>query len=157
VRRIVDLSRLGSFDAMRILAGLLGAGAIEAVDASGVRRPRTRALDAPGRRGAVRGWLGGLFPLSLLVCAALASMNGVRPAPVEGFEIRRDALETARAAHATRRLRHALEDHRLRVGSPPQQLSELRALPSDALASPGGANYYYAPREDGAVLLAPER
>ena len=47
VRRIIDLSRLGTFDAMRILAGLLAAGAIEPVDASGVRRPRA----APRRQG----------------------------------------------------------------------------------------------------------
>ena len=157
VRRIIDLSRLGTFDAMRILAGLISAGSIEEVDAGGVRRPR-RAPRLPGmRRGHVRGWLGGLLPLSLLVCAAIASLNGVRPAPSEGFVIRRDALEAARAAWATRRVRHALEDHRLREGSRPRELAELRALPDGALASPSGANYYYAPREDGAVLLAPER
>lgn len=156
-RRIIDLSRLGTFDAMRILAGLLGAGSIEEVDAGGERRPRSAPRRTSATLGSVRGWLGGLLPLSLLVCAAVASLNGVRPAAVEGFAIRRDALESARAAYATRRLRHALEDHRLRVGSHPQQLAELRALPEDALASPGGANYYYAPREDGAVLLAPER
>ncbi len=157
VRRIIDLSRLGTFDAMRILAGLLGAGAIEEIDASGMRRPRAAPRRPGVQRGRVRGWLGGLLPLSLLVCAAVASVNGIRPAPAEGFPIHRDALETARAAYATRRLRHALEDHRLHVGSHPRELAELHALPDGALASPGGANYYYAPREDGAVLLAPER
>ena len=157
MRRIIDLSRLGTFDAMRILAGLLSAGAIEEVDSGGVRRPRAVPRRSSVRRGSVRGWLGGLLPLSLLVCAAVASLNGIRPAATEGFSIRRDALETARAAYAARRLRHALDDHRMRVGRYPTQLSELHALPSDALASPRGANYYYAPREDGAVLLAPER
>ncbi len=157
VRRIIDLSRLGTFDAMRILAGLLSAGSIEEVDAGGGRRPRAEPRRSSVRRGSVRGWLGGLLPLSLLVCAAVASLNGIWPAATEGFSIRRDALETARAAYAARRLRHALDDHRLRVGRYPLELSELHALPSDALASSRGANYYYAPREDGAVLLAPER
>ncbi len=154
-RRIIDLSRLGSFDATRILVGLLTAGAIEPIDASGVRRSRPRRPS--GSRGSVRGWLGGLLPLSLLLFAAVASLNGIRPAPVEGFAIQRGAFETARASYEARRLRHALEDHRLRFGSYPKQLGELHALPGDVLASPAGANYYYAPREDGAVLLAPER
>jgi len=157
VRRIIDLSRLGTFDAMRILAGLLSAGAIEPVDASGMQRPRAASRRQGAPRGRVRGWLGGLLPLSLLLCAAVASLNGIRPSAVEGFAIRRDALATARAGYAARRLRHALEDHRMTGGSYPRELADLRGLPSDALASPAGAPYYYAPREDGAVLLAPER
>jgi len=157
VRRIIDLSRLGTFDAMRILAGLLTAGAIEPIDAGGTPRPRSAQRRSAVTRVRVRGWLGGLLPLSLLVCAAIASLNGIRPAPVEGFAIRRDALETARAAYAARRLRHALEDHRMREGRYPSQLAELGPVANDALASPAGANYYYAPRDDGAVLLAPER
>ena len=158
VRRIIDLSRLGTFDATRILAGLRSAGAIEAVEAPARRGGGTCACRAPASRAAqVRGWIGGLLPLSLLLLVAFASLNRIQPAASEGFAIRRDALATARAAYAARRVRHALEDHRLATGRYPRDLAELRALPPDALASPGGRPYYYAPRDAGAVLLAPER
>jgi hypothetical protein len=157
VRRIVDLSRLGTFDAMRILAGLRSAGAIEPTHELRASRPFA-ALRGSGRpRAQIWGWLGALVPLSLLALAAVVSVNGVRPARVDGFEIRRDALGAARAAWATRRVRHALADHRLATGSLPRELGELKQLPPDALAAPGGGTYYYAPREVGAVLLAPER
>jgi hypothetical protein len=156
VRRIIDLSRLGTFDATRILAGLAGANAIEAVG-DVPRRGRVFQLRRPSLRGQVRGWLGGMLPLSLLLFAAVASVNGIRSAPSEGFAIRRDPLAAARSAWAVRGLRHALEDHRLEEGHYPRELAELRDLPPGALASPGGRPYYYAPREDGAVLLAPER
>ena len=157
VRRIIDLSRLGTFDATRILAGLQSAGAIELLDAGGVQRPRAVTRRQRSPRARVRGWLGGLLPLSLLLCVAIASLNEIRPSAAEGFAIRREALATARAVYAQRRLRHALEDHRMTVGSYPRELADLRTLPGDALASPAGAPYYYAPREDGAMLLAPER
>ena len=157
VRRIIDLSRLGTFDATRILAGLVAAGAIEPVDEAGAvlrqAAPRISGLS----RGQVRGWLGGLLPLSLLLLVAFASMNRILPAPSNGFEIRRDAFAAARAAYAARRVRHALEDHRMVAGRHPRDLAELRALPPGALASPSDGPYYYAPRDAGAVLLAPER
>jgi len=157
VRRIIDLSRLGTFDATRILAGLCAEGAIEPVETDGAP-PRYAAARSSGlTQGQVRGWLGGLLPLSLLMLVAFASMNRIQPAATEGFAIRRDALATARAVWATHRLRHALEDHRMAGGLHPRDLAELRALPEGALASPGGHPYYYAPRDVGAVLLAPER
>ena len=55
--------------ATRILAGLLSAGAIELLDAE--RRTAPARGDAAPRspRARVRGWLGGLLPLSLLLCA----------------------------------------------------------------------------------------
>jgi hypothetical protein len=157
VRRIIDLSRLGTFDAMRILAGLRAADAIEPVDDAGARRPRI-ALPRAGRRfGMVGGWLGGLLPLSLLLFLAFASLNGVRPAPAEGVAIPRGPLAAARAAFAARSVRHALEDHRMAQGRYPRELAELRGLPPGGLATPEAGPYYYAAREDGAVLLAPER
>lgn len=157
-RRIIDLSRLGTFDATRILAGLRAAGAIEPAEAAGAaRRRHTASLGIGFSRGQLWGWIGGLLPLSLLLLVAFASMNRIQPAASEGFAIRRDALASARAAYAARRVRHALEDHRLATGRHPRDLAELRALPPGALASPGGRPYYYAPRDAGAVLLAPER
>jgi hypothetical protein len=156
-RRIIDLSRLGTFDATRILAGLRSGGASEPVYAAKPRRRYAASLSFGFSRGQLWGWIGGLLPLSLLLLVAFASMNRIQPAASEGFAIRRDALAAARAAYAARRVRHALEDHRLATGRHPRELAELRALPPGALASPGGRPYYYAPRDAGAVLLAPER
>ena len=68
VRRIIDLSRLGTFDATRILAGLRAAGAIEPVEAAGAPRPRAAPRSSGLSRGQVRGWLGGL--LAALAAAA---------------------------------------------------------------------------------------
>jgi hypothetical protein len=130
---------------------------LEASEGSGATRRRHAGPSFSFSRGAVWGWIGGLLPLSLLLLVAFASMNRVAPAASEGFAIRRDALGAARAAYAVRRLRHALEDHRLSTGRHPRDLAELQSLPEGALASPGGRPYYYAPRDAGAVLLAPER
>jgi hypothetical protein len=156
VRRIIDLSRLGTFDATRILAGLRAADAIEPVESANAPRRHAAPRSSGLSHGQVRGWLGGLLPLSLLLLVAFASMNRIQPTAAEGFAIRRDALATARAAWAARRIRHALEDHRMAAGRYPRDLTELQALPPGALAGPGGGTYYYAPRDAGAVLLAPE-
>jgi hypothetical protein len=157
-RRIIDLSRLGTFDATRTLSALCSAGVLEASEGAGAARRKQIGLPSfQFSRGALWGWIGGLLPLSLLLLVAFASMNRVAPTASEGFAIRRDALGAARAAYAARRLRHALEDHRLATGRYPRELAELHSLPEDALASPGGRPYYYAPRDAGAVLLAPER
>jgi hypothetical protein len=157
VRRIVDLSRLGTFDAMRALAGLRSAGVIEPTHEAGPAKPRLAPRAGVRPLAQLRGWLGALIPLTLLAFAALASLNRVQPAPAEGFEIHRGAFSAARAAWASRRLRHALDDHRMATGRLPQRLAELRGPAAGALAGPGAGAYYYAPREAGAVLLAPER
>ncbi len=157
VRRIIDLSRLGTFDATRILAGLRAADAIEPIEEAGGQRRRVAPRISGLSRRQVWGWLGGLLPLSLLLLVAFASLNRIQPAASVGFEIRRDAFATARAVYQARRIRHALEDHRMAAGRLPRDLAELRSLPPGALAAPGGRPYYYAPRDAGAVLLAPER
>jgi hypothetical protein len=57
-------------------------------------------------------------------------------------------------------VRNALESYRYIEGSWPRVLSQLeerRLLATHALASSAGRPYYYVQREDGAVLLAPER
>jgi hypothetical protein len=157
VRRVIDLSRLGTFDAMRILSGLRAAGSIVPVEDASGRRAHASPRRSGMERGQVRGWLGGLLPLSLLLLAAVVSINGVRPIALEGFAIRREPLAAARADYAERRVRHALEDFRMTTGRYPVELAELAALPPGALASPAGRPYYYVSREDGVLLLAPER
>ncbi|MBW2372865.1 MAG: DUF4388 domain-containing protein, partial [Deltaproteobacteria bacterium] len=80
VRRIVDLSRLGTFDASRILAELHRNGAIQALDPGSVRRdPLTRRIQV--ERRALRGWILAAIPMFLLVL--LAGLSNQVTAPMQ--------------------------------------------------------------------------
>jgi hypothetical protein len=159
VRRIIDLSRLGSFEAVRILAQLRDCGLIEPV-ASEIPSPRCQR-PIPARSATLRRIASTLIPLLVLAFAAgLAASGGEGAEGREYFALRDSALERVRRAYGTRRVRHAIEAYRLREGRWPARLGEvasLHLLPDGALASAAGAPYYYARREGGALLLAPER
>jgi len=160
-RRVADLSRLGTFDAMRVLAEMIRIGIVEA--------------GAPARRGArpsVRGARGGgasrrraatLLPFAFLAAvAALAWVAGPGPERPDriGTPFPNAAGSAARRAHEARRARHALESFRFAAGRWPESPRELvrrGLLPEDALAGPEGRAYYYVRRDGEAILLAPER
>jgi hypothetical protein len=158
VQRIIDLSRLGTFEATRALARLRQLGAIAAVEArSGLpRRPSVRPS-----KGALGRLAASLLPLALLALTsglAMGSHSGAAARPAFGLGL--SQLDLVRSGFAQRRLRHALEAFELREGRWPERLRELAErglLPPQELAAPGGAPYYYARRSDGALLLAPER
>jgi hypothetical protein len=160
VRRVIDLSRLGSFDATRALAVLCEAGVIAPLDLGNQhknRRPRPKVLPPADARG----WAATLIPLLLLAAvtffAHARSETTIRPASVE---ISASMFDLVRDNYATLRVSHALEAYRLRDGRWPDRLFELAdqgILPAEQLASEQGRPYYYAKRADGAVLLAPER
>jgi hypothetical protein len=160
VRRVIDLSRLGSFDATRALAVLCEAGVITALDVgspSKSRRPRPKVLP----RADARSWAATLIPLLLLGAMTFAahsrSGKSVQPAAVE---ISTSVLDLVRDDYATLRVSHALEAYRFGTGRWPDRLFELSdrgILSPEQLASEQGRPYYYAKRVDGAVLLAPER
>jgi len=162
VRRIIDLSLLGTFDAVRLLADLRQEEVIEPLDEEALLRvqslppPRIRA----SREQAVS-WLAGLLPLLLLAGIAVLALRGVAPdEPAPGFTLQRAPIEATRAAFETRRVRHALEAHRFVDGRWPEGLVELERrgfLAAGTLAQGRTGAYYYVVREDGAVLLAPER
>jgi hypothetical protein len=80
---------------------------------------------------------------------------------LDPFEIQRPpALESIYQAHEMKRVRNALETYWLRHGEWPADLNEpnWKALISGSeLASEMPQAYYYANREDGAWLLAPDR
>jgi hypothetical protein len=158
-RRIVDLSRLGTFEATRALARLRQLGVIRPLEAGpGLPRPRARGV-RPAPRGALGRLAAALLPLALLaVVSGVAGGAGAGAGPA--FGLGPSSLELARAAFAQRRVRHALEAFALREGRWPERLGELAErglLPPSQLAAPGGAPYYYARRGAGALLLAPER
>jgi hypothetical protein len=161
VRRIIDLSMLGTFDSVRALAQLHEANITETVE---VDLPTlSGAVDPQATRQPPRlGWLAALAPLAALAVVAgaiaLGAGSGESPDP---FAIRRPgALEVARSAHAKHRIRHALEAYWFSEGRWPANLSEIvdgGFVSERELASEGGRPYYFASRENATLLLAPDR
>jgi hypothetical protein len=160
VRRVIDLSRLGTFECTRILAELRRAGLIEPIAVEHLAKTRP----APPAAVAVplsRPLLAAALPLVLLAALAfLPSLAAGPAAPADTFAVRRAPLADARAAFASERVRKALEAWRFAHGAWPESLAQLAdagLLPPGALTAADGRPYYYARMGDEAVLLAPPR
>jgi hypothetical protein len=160
VRRIIDISLLGTFDATRALAELRRAGLIEPLGAADAQRLKRRApAPAPRQRARPRGVIPALVSLGLLVAVAAAAQQRLAPPVLSGAPIEGDAFAALRQAYETRRLRHALDAFRFAEGRWPRDLGELEAsgiLPPP-LATGAARPYYYSQRDGKALLLAPER
>jgi hypothetical protein len=160
VRRVIDLSRLGSFDATRALAALCEANVIAPLDVRSQRKRRRQRPKVLPRAGA-RGWIATLIPLLLLAAVTIAAHRRLENTAQAGeVPLSVTVLDLVRDDYATLRVSHALEAYRLGSGRWPDRLFELSdqgILPPEQLASEEGRPYYYAKRADGAVLLAPER
>ncbi|NNL65162.1 MAG: hypothetical protein HKP30_02865, partial [Myxococcales bacterium] len=146
----------GVLDALDVLVAE-GMVQLEAPEAESGPTPGTNAAGRALRLGVDA--LAAALPLALLL--GWFALAGPVAAP-EGapFEIHRDPLASARAAYDVEQLRAAVEAHRFAEGRWPERLGELAArgyVPDDALTDAKGRPYYYAAREDGFVLLAPER
>ncbi len=157
-RRVIDLSRLGTFEGTRALASLRKARLIEPLPsaaAAGERSPRNarRTRAAQGRLATI---------LAFAALATMALVTHAWPTATEhpGAEaLRRDAFEDARTAFATRGAQHLLETYRFAHGRAPRSLSELAGWGTDLDASlaPPIPDAYYASDGSGHVwLLAPE-
>ncbi|MDH3212582.1 MAG: DUF4388 domain-containing protein [Myxococcales bacterium] len=160
VRRVVDLSRLGTFDATRIIADLHRLELIEPVDPSRVRRPRVPMISVSARRWGVRSWLPALLPLALLLAVAVWANRDVPAEGVRAIAVDRAPLESVRQAYAARRVRNGTGSYRFIAGRWPRELGELEDLgliEGGGLASRQGRPYYYEHRNGGVLLLAPER
>jgi len=156
VRQVIDRSRLGTFDAVRALAELQRAGLVLIAERA-PRRGRAAVRRGASPRVPLRGIVATAVPLLLLGVAALAALARRAPeAAPPGFPIPRDAWAAAKSAHATRGLRHALDAQHFVSGDWPRSLDTVPGAGA-AMAGAGGAPYYYSRRDDGAVLLAPER
>jgi len=94
------------------------------------------------------------------VTGLIALSPGSGKAP-DAFVIQRPAaLEIARSTHAKHRIRHALEAYWFTHGRWPTNLADLVKVgfvSQRELASESGQPYYFASRENGAWLLAPDR
>ena len=162
-RRVMDLSRLGTFEAARILSSLRGGGVIEPLD------PRRVPKRGPARTSPsfstvpVRSWIAAALPFGLLLALATSTLltgplGGSRGTATD-FRINRSPFEAARVAFETDRVRRALETYRFITGAWPEELSELAdrgLLEPGALTPANGHPYYYARRGEEVLLLAPE-
>jgi hypothetical protein len=164
VRRLVDLSRLGSFEGTRWLTLLRRARLIERVDPELVARKQRRrhTRELASMRPPLGGALLALLPWVLLAFVLLALAEGPAPrlaAPERLSE--RAALHQAGAFFEVLRLGHLADAHRYALGRWPAGLTDLRRFYHEArrqvpLAPLDAREYYFARRGDGFLVLAPE-
>jgi len=161
VRRLIDLSMLGTFDSVRVLAQLHRSRIIETVELESLA-PSSEVDPEETRRPLRLGWLAAIA--SLAVLAAVTASIQLWPSagdPPDAFAIQRPAaLELARATYEKHRIRHALEAYWFNHGRWPANLAELAKdglLSHRELASADGHPYYFASRGNDVWLLAPDR
>jgi hypothetical protein len=155
VRRVIDLSRLGSFGAMRILVQLARAGWIEPVQ---VRSATETRGAQPDLGSATRRWVAMWAPFALLV--GIAAIGLVRSGPDrDGFDVGRDALAGARTRFATQNARALVLAYRAAEGRWPDGLESVAtwAEAGGAALTPAerGA-YYVGASNEGPIVLAPD-
>lgn len=160
--RVVDLSRLGRFEGVRILSRLRGAGMIAPLtrdDIEGRRRRRILTeLPAGPMPVAVL-----LSTLPFVLLATMVLVLFVR-GPSRGADLATASLAPSaehRAAHAfeIRRLRNAVEAYRFARGTWPAELTDLGGLPPALgadMAPRAAREYYYDHRGESFLVLAPE-
>jgi hypothetical protein len=162
VRRIIDLSRLGTFEGARILSRLRETGVIEPIDAEvlATTHQRRRApAHAPtwGGLGLAAAILPFLF-LFLMVWLAHDAAESIASGGLTSLD--REPQRQAEIAFETRRLRNLVEAYRYAAGDWPRDLAQIEArgwLPPGALAATDEHPYYYVRRGDEVLLLAPEQ
>ena len=160
VRRIIDLSRIGTFEATRALAELRAAGIIDEITAS-QRRPsgdhnKTHRIRVPRL---LRAALATALPFVALAVLGLAALErgGERVGPA-GSPLPELLYRLPAARYETQLVRKLVEAHLFEIGRYPATLADIGpelALVSDSLTSSRLADYYYVVRDDEVILLAP--
>jgi len=143
-RRVIDLSRLGTFQGARGLVALIRGGVLRAEQREVVAQP-----DAESR--------GARPPLAACVvlasCAVLAFVLLLEhPTAQSAASLGGDPIEEVREEVATERLRAALEAHRWARGAYPETLAGLRAEHALLAAVPLD-RYSYARSYEGGFTL----
>lgn len=156
VRRVIDLSRLGSFEAMRALVQLARSGWIEPIRS---RRDAQLEMARGAGHSARRTQIASLAPFALLVVLALVPWLRGTPAR-EAFVLPPPSLAQARWQLEAAHWRVLLHAHRLATGRWETDLARLGAWAGDAAPALTPAErdaYHVAQRAEGPVLLAPDR
>ena len=163
VRRVVDLSRLGSFEGARWLTRFRRAGLIERVlPALVAKRQRRRPTLALAQGPSVLGALFALLPWLLLAAIVFQLARPQAPLPHGATTLaQRALLHEAEASFETLRLRNLADAYRYARGAWPAGLNDLRrffleARRQQALAPLDPREYYFAQRGDSFLVLAPE-
>jgi len=159
VRRVIDLSRLGTFLGMRVLVDLARDGWIEALGHAegGIANGVARRTGLQPRRTAAIGMP--FMALALLAALAIAGV-GDRGSRSAAVPIERAPIAEARAGAEATRLRHLALAAALARGRAVDSLAALPAWPDGegrALTAEAAAAYYLAHRDGGALILAPDR
>ena len=159
MRRVIDLSRMGTFEATRVMAELRQAGLIEVGQEAGRRAPR-RVAKTETRRPPIRAILATAVPfvlLGMLAMQAVESGGGAwRGMPGEPIPDR--VLDRLGAASERELIRQLLEIHSFDTGAYPERLEDVAqraSLAGTSLTPARLAAYYYAVRNDEIVLLSP--
>lgn len=159
VRRVIDLSRLGTFEATRVMAELRQAGLIEVGHEAGRPAPRRRAKSET-RLPPIRAIGATAVPFVLLALIALQGVEsgGGAWAGVPGSPIPDRVMDRLGDASERELVRQLLEIHVFETGTHPARLEELASrasLAGTSLTPARLATYYYAVRNDEIVLLPP--
>ena len=161
VRRIIDLSRIGTFEATRILADLHSANMIRPVEAKVAKKAAKAARPKKPVMARVKFALAAIVPVLLLGGLVWFGFEGSgTPARLEGLPVPSAPLAEIRQAFETRRLRHAIETHRMITGEWPEALGEEPVTLDQqafALTESETEPYYYRRRDGGILLLSPTR
>jgi hypothetical protein len=161
VRRVIDLSRLGSFEGARWLTQFRRAGLIEPIDPAIVARQRRPALALAAGSSLLAGFIA-LLPWALLAAVLAGLLQQPVRQPLGGVSLaERAALHRAEVAFEARRLRHLADAHRYARGVWPGGLTDLRRFYHESrrnvpLAPLDSREYYFARRGDSFLVLAPE-
>lgn len=171
VRRVIDLSRLGTFEASRWIAQFSRGGLIVPVAQEEIERARRQLQLAAPEPSRLRSQIALVLPFVATLALGAVAAWGPRPAARE--PLLREPLAEAKESFEVLRVRNALEAyHRALVlvqeaqGVPaearetwPDSLEVLVRegfLAPDALTPMQARPYYYTHRADGAELLGPE-
>jgi len=162
LQRVIDLSRLGMFDASRVVAELVDAGLAVAIEPELASVALREQNGRPSAAQRLSGALLACVPLLLLGCMAfvISQRAAAQRERIDAFPVMRGVYEQAHTLFEKRRIRHALEAHRYLTGDWPEVLAgldESGLLQESTMAPESLAAYYYARSENGIVLLAPKR
>jgi hypothetical protein len=160
VRRVIDLSRIGTFEATRTLAELRQAGVI---DLASPRKPAARRSQRRIRPAqilpALRAALASVLPLVALGLMGFSALSQISPAShLAGSPIPGRFDHQFGRRFEVQLVRSLIEAHFFETGAYPialEEISDEAIRESRSLTKSRLDDYYYEVRDDEVVLLAP--